>query len=639
MKRVTPMQVSIYDLSGGIVGNVSTFKLGPKPWLVRGDNLIFSPARGVRVRPGSRELSTARLASQPHSISKWLQTGGTRKTFVGHGTGISELTASAVTAQTLPLAFSGKPIRFTQQNDVMFACEAGGGHRPAVYLGPGSTWHQSNLQAPASPGIAAAAGGAVDAGTHYYRARNRYVNGCSLATAATPTNLVIAPGTQTVQVTGLPTTAPSSRPDWLGWVLERTKANDPLGASGTYYEVATGTTAAYNDAAADTSLWEIMRDTWYTPPGNFNGMIAMHDRLFGWVESFLYPSWEIGTAQARYAGIYNFYPLDVLRVGADDGDSIVSATGQSGRMVVFKSGSMHFVEGVDPLSFQVISVPDSSGVAGPRCCCTVAGSNVIHYNQDGLFITRASRPEAFGWGQIGHYLDEVNPVRRDRVCLFNIGNRFFVMSYSANGSTVNNEAIVYDFHTRTWTHWVHFYVEDAYVQRDADFSDARILTADGRDLDSSDYNCFAVLDGLRDDRAPDGTGGTSRAFMLQYPEIDGGDNERFKELNRVQATIEGSATDATVYIESDEGRPFLFTADSRSSGKDWCEDVATHPDDLEWDVGDWAEDEQVGSGVSGIPGGMLGTRFKLKISGQTAEESGVRGVTIDGFWRPERRKG
>lgn len=634
MKRPIPFRWPLYDCSGGIAGNISDYAMGSKPFLVRANNMLFVPTRGTRSRPGSRELCSVRLATKPHSLAKYLPTSAARKLFVGHGTGITLMTPTSLTAQALPLALGGKLLRFAQHNDVLFVAEHEGAHRPIAFIG--STWEQTNLQAPAAATIAAAAGGAVDAGVHYYRVRNRYLNGCSLATPTNPTNLNIVAGTQTVNFAGLPAAAPGGRADWLGWVIEGTMANDPLGANGVYYEVATGNAAAYAHAAADSTLWNAVRDTWYTPPGNFNGMIAHYGRLFGWEGTFLYPSWEVGGNQ--YVGIFNFYPLNALRVGSDDGDIVMSATTQGGRLVLFKNRSMHFLEGNDLLSFQLTPVPNSGGVAGPRCCCTINGTTVVHYNQDGLFITERSTPKPFGWDRIGHYLAEVNDVRRPYVVLYNVGNRFFVMSYSAGDSLINNEAIVYDFNTATWVHFTNFYVEDAFVQQDADFSAARLLVADGRELAANAFNCFSRLDGLADDRASNGSGGTGIPLHHELPRLDGGDPEAIKNLQRLEASVEGASTDWTISVQSDTGEAFSFNARAYTAGKDWCEDVTPHPNDLEWDVGDWAEDEQLASTPTGIPGGMLGKRFKVTASAVTIEQSGLRGIAFHGSTRPEKKK-
>jgi len=633
MKRPVPFELPIYDFSGGIIGNLSDYALGRSAFLVRANNLIFVPTRGTRSRDGSRELCSSRLAAAPHSLSKYLPTTGTAKLFVGHGTSISLMTDAAITAQSLPLSLTGKQLRFAQLNDVLFAAEHNGAHKPIAYLG--TAWAQTDLQVPAGVTSAAAtAGGSVDAGAHHWRVRNRYLNGCSVAFYI-GTKTIIA-GTQTVPFASMPSAAPGGRTDWLGWVLERTKANDPLGANGIYYEVATGTAAGPTDAAADSTLWNAVRDTWYNAPLNFNGTIPHFDRMFGWEGTFLWPSWSVGGDQ--YTGIFNYYPLLSLRVGADDGDIIMAATPQGGRLVIFKNRSMHFLEGVDEQSWQVISVPDTGGVAGPRACCTVNGSTVIHYNSDGLWITTASTPKPFGWNEISHYLAEVTSTRADKVALFNIGNRFFVMSYSANGSAINNEAVAYDFNTKTWAHFTNFYVEDAFLQEDTDFSSARTLAACGLDITgASGFNCLSMLDGSRDLRASVGTGGVEIPLYVEIPRIDMGSPRTWKNLQRIEVTVEGGATEFIVRVEPDAGPQFSFSAVAVTGGKDWCEDVATHPDDLEWDVGDWAVDENVASTPTGIPGGMLSKRFRVSMSASTTEQSGVRGLVLHGSTRPERK--
>ena len=114
--------------------------------------------------------------------------------------------------------------------------------------------------------------------------------------------------------------------------------------------------------------------------------------------------------------------------------------------------------------------------------------------------------------------------------------------------------------------------------------------------------------------------------------------DRWKDLNRVELCVEGTATDYAISIVSDNGAAHSATILAYGTGKDWCEDVATHPDDLEWDVGDWGADDQLTGVPVGIPGGVLGKLFSVTIRAQAAETTGLRGIVFDGRLRPERRK-
>lgn len=624
----------LFDFSRGIVGNVSDVGLKGDPTFVkRANNHSFSPMRALRARAGSRALSSDVLAEQPHSLAKYQPTSGTKRLFVGAGQNVYECDALAYTLQSIPFALGGGKLSMAQLNDVLFVSEIGGGQKPMCFIG--SSWVTAQLTAPVAGAAAIGAAGSVDVGTHYYRVRNRYTNGSSVRYAIGS----VAPGVASkINLTLLPAAAPGGRADWLGWTLERTKANDPLGANGRFFIVATGNTAAYTDDTADANLWDTVTEGWYTPPAEFDGVVPYRGRMFGWKGTFLYPSWEIGSD--AYLGIMNFDPLNAQRAGSDDGDEIQCVVTQGARAIAYKSRSMHFLEGSDLDSFNVVTIPDAGGVAGPRAAVTMRANLVVTYNSDGLFIMRGSTPEPFGWREVGHYVETVNPARRSDVVLKNIGNRYLVMCYSAGLSTYNNEALVYDFNTSTWEHHTEFNAEDMLYQQDGTFSSATILACDGFDRGSgpSEYQCYSMLDGIRDRRASDDSGGESISTFVELTYLDLGLPDRWKDLNRVELCVEGTATDYAISIVSDNGAAHSATILAYGTGKDWCEDVATHPDDLEWDVGDWGADDQLTGVPVGIPGGVLGKLFSVTIRAQAAETTGLRGIVFDGRLRPERRK-
>jgi len=624
----------LYDFSRGIVGNISDVGFRGDPnFLKRANNHVFSPMRALRVREGSRALCADVIAEQPHSLGKYQPTSGTKRLFAGVGADIYEVGALTYTLQSIPFALGGGKLWMSQLNDVLFASEIGGGQRPMCFIG--ASWVTALLPAPVAGAAAVGAAGNVNAGTHYYRVRNRYTNGSSTSYAIGS----VAPGVASqINMTLLPAAAPGGRADWLGWTLERTKANDPLGANGRFFIVATGNTAAYTDNTADADLWDTVTEGWYTPPAEFDGVVPYRGRMFGWKGTFLYPSWEIGSD--AYLGIMNFDPLNALRAGSDDGDSIQGVVTQGARAIAYKSLSMHFIEGSDLDSFNVVTIPDAGGIAGPRAVATMRGTIVVTYNSDGLFIMRGSTPEPFGWKEIGHYLDTVNPSRRADVVLKNIGNRYLIMCYSAGLSLYNNEALAYDFNTSTWAHYTEFNAEDMLYQQDGTFSNATILACDGQDRGAgpSEYQCYSMLDGIRDRRASDDSGGDSISTFMELTYLDLGMPDKWKDLNRVELCVEGTATDYAITIVSENGAAHSATVLAYGTGKDWCEDVATHPDDLEWDVGDWGADDQLTGVPVGIPGGVLGKLFSVTIRAQAAETTGLRGIVFDGRLRPERRK-
>lgn len=627
----------VYDFSRGTVGNLSDLKLGKVNFLKRTDNVVYTPTRGARSRAGSRAISSATLTKQPHSLGKYLSTSGANKMFVGAETSVYEAGVSSYTAQSLPLSLNGGTLSFEQLNDVLFCAEHLGGHKPVCYIG--TSWEKVELPAPVAGSVAIGAGGNVDVGVHHWRIRNRFTNGGSRAYYIGSLTLGVA---SIVNLTGFPTVAPGGRADWRGWTLERTKANDPLGSNGRYYAVFEGdgsTASPYQDNTADVNLWDAVTDGWYTGPQEFDGFISHRGRMFGWKGSLLYPSWEIGGDAGT--GIMNFDPLNALRAGSDDGDTILAAKLQGARAVIFKNRSSHFLEGSDFDSFNVVDIPDAGGIAGPRCACTVNGTTIVFYNEDGLFIMRESTPAPFGWVEVGEYISNVNPARRASVVLTNVGNRYLFMSYSAGVSTINNEAVMYDFNTRTWSHFTQFFAEDMLFQQDTSFASSRIIVADGSDRGTSpahEYQLYSELSGQKLRRASDDSGGSTIPVRYELPSLDGGEPTRWKDLERVEVALEGTATDYSVTILSDAGGSFSATVRAEGGGKDWCEDVAAYDDDLEWDVGDWGPDDQIAGTPIGVQKGMLGKRFSVVITAYTGEVTGIRGIAIDGLYRPERRK-
>lgn len=643
LERPREFRIPLYNFTGGVVGNISEAGLDrPITFLRRADNAVFHPPRAVSLRLGSRALSTATLASAPHSLGKLRPTTGTARLFVGRGTGISLAAVGAYTSQTMPGAavFGGSLLRFEQLNDVLWVTEHNGANKPFGYI-EGVGWVAVDLPAPVSPDVAVGAAGNVNAGVHYYRVRNRFVNGASGSTPTTPNSVNPGVASQVTlgAVTPLPVAGPGGRTDWLGWTIERTKANDPKGISGQYYQVAQGTAATYLDNTADSLLWDRVIEGWYTGPQIFNGVIAHRDRMFGWKGSLLYPSWEIG-ADAQL-GIFNFDPLNSLRVGADDGDVILTAVPRAGQLVLFKSRSMHFLDGSDLATFDIIDVPETGGVSGPRCACTVGGGSVFFFNDDGLFIVRRNSVEPFGWEQIGHYLADLNESRRANVVLRAIGTHYLVMAYSSGLSSFNNEALVYDFRTRTWSHFTHFNAEDLLYQEDADFSSARVIVADGEDQDpggGTAFQCWVEFDGTLRKRAQNGSGGSELFFSIETPLIDGGEPEMVKELRRVTVSAVGEAQSGTLTISSDTGDSVSVPVVFSSFGSVWGDDDGViDTGDLVWDDYDWAGDEDQEAIPVAIPRGLLAKRFKVALAVNASKAFRFNGMTLEGDRRPERR--
>lgn len=634
VRRPVDFRYPVFDFSGGVIGNISEADAGRVRYLKRSNNLLFDPPRAFSLRPGSRALSTATLSVAPHSIGKLRPTTGTKRLFVGRGTGISLAATGSYTTQTMPgsAVFAGGPLRFEQLNDVLWVTEDAGANKPFGYI-EGIGWIPIECPVMSAPAFVVGGAGGVDIGLHWYRARQRFVNGTSLAT----TPVLLNPGIASViNITGLPTAGPGGRTDWLGWTIERTKANDPKGSSGVFYQVAFGTTANYNDTTADALLWDAVTEGWYTGPQIFNGVIAFRQRMFGWKGSLLYPSWEI--AANAQLGIFNFDPLNALRVGADDGDSIVTATDRAGQLVLFKGRSIHILDGSDLQTFDIIDVPNTSGAAGPRCACTVGGDNVVFYNDDGLFLVKRNAAVPFGWKQIGHYLADILESRRSKVVLRAIGTRYLFVGYSAGNSSFNNEALLYDFRTGTWQHYTNFNAEDLFYQEDSDFSGARVIVADGQDLGGTTFQLWIEHDGILTHRAQDGTGGGAIPFYAETPLLDMGQPESWKEIRRLSISASAENQDATVTVTTEEGDSLSSTVHFGVSGNVWGDDtVGVGPNDLVWDTGTWAGDEDQEPVVVPIARGLLSRRFKVSIALNAVAPFRFNGMTVEGTIRPERK--
>jgi hypothetical protein len=638
-KGQTSFRIPLYDLSGGIVGNISEadVRRGRPRWLKRSDNMLSEPPRALTLRSGSRALSTALMTSVGHSIGKIRTSAGVQKLFVGRGTGIVLATTTAYTAQTLPASLGGSELRFEQLNDVLWVAEHGGTNKPFGFIdGLGWVAIESPVVTPA-PDVAVGAAGNVNAGVHFYRVRNRFVNGASLAIALSPSS--VNPGVASTinigAVTPLPTAGPGGRTDWLGWTIERTKANDPKGASGVWYQVAFGTTATYADNTADSLLWDAVTEGWYTGPQVFNGIVPHRQRMFGWKGHLLYPSWEI--AANASLGIFNFDPLNALRVGSDDGDSIVAATPRAGQLVLAKSRSVHVLDGSDLFTFEVVDVPETGGAAGPRCLCTVGGDKVFIYNDDGLFIMRRNALEPFGWEQIGHYLADIIDVRRSKVVLRAIGTRYLFMGYSSGLSSFNNEALLYDFRTRTWAHFNKFNADDLFYQEDADFVNARAIVADGEDQGGGLFGCWIELDGVKRKRAQNGTGGSDIPAYFETPLLDGGLPEAWKDVRRIVLSAIGESQSVTVTITGESGESQSVTILLSLFGSGWGDDDGViDAEDLVWDDRDWAGDEEQDSVPVPIDKGLVAKRFKVSLTLNASRAFRFNGLTIEGNILPAR---
>jgi hypothetical protein len=165
----------------------------------------------------------------------------------------------------------------------------------------------------------------------------------------------------------------------------------------------------------------------------------------------------------------------------------------------------------------------------------------------------------------------------------------------------------------------------------------RGLASDTASLLTDGYHVWAGLDGQSDERRADNSGGVPIPWYVETPLIDDGEPGLVKMLRRLQFYIEADPTDVTVTLFLDpSGRTIPIPFAVAGSGKDWAEDAVPHPDDLEWDQGDWATDAAVPL-TAGLPQGTLCQRYSLRLSGASRGAVEYSGHEITGFTLPGRR--
>lgn len=451
----TALAEAYLDFSGGIFGGHSDAGV-PMRHLRLADNVEFDPHRAIGVRKGYLDFADYVLAAQPHSIFAWYGTASA-KVFVGAADKIYEVTTAGFVEQTLPVTpTSGKKWCTTNLHGILVAVQETAPNVPIFY--DGTSWLSSAYPQPAAPTFNAdSAGGAVDAGTRYYRVRWRFKNGISIASVASAAHTVAGPN-NTVNV--VPPAA-SVRADFVGWTIERTRAAGTT--AGPWYFVADGTAAAYADTASDGANTALIRDA---DPGlagaapTLEGVVAFRNRLVGWKESDLYVSQEIADLQG--SGILNFRATQTYPVEKEDGDNIKQILNTTGdRLAILKQASGHGLEGDDPSNFRITRLWGDVGAAGPRAAAIIAGTLVFYGGYGRLFRVTSNGPEQWGEMEVGHYLKTIDSTRDADVCLFNYRGRYLLVAYTAVPDTYNRHVLAYRPERRNWTHWVDMRIADA----------------------------------------------------------------------------------------------------------------------------------------------------------------------------------
>lgn len=475
--------LAIRDFSGGVRSGISERGLKKINFLSGVDNLYGRPYRGLRVRPGSRDLSTAILSDKPHSLLGFYASGG-NKLFVGAATTILEVTGTAYTLQTLPASHlaSSDILTHTNLDGVLLVTQRGGALTPLMYDG---AWKELKLPKPTLAVTFAAddavGGGVVDVGPHYYRVRWRYAHGASLVGPVSALHTVAAPN-QSVHITAnlLPATP---RSDFIGWTLERTKVNSD-GLVGPWWFVADGNSATYNDLKPDSSLGYIADEGIHGEPPHFDGLTNFAGRLWGWHGSQLLAS-QATNGDLEATGIANFDPDLTYPVAMNDGDDIQVCVVVLDELLILKRRSVHVISGVDPDSFVLTSVVladpsrgSEAGCASPRAACVIGGVAYFWGESGGLFTYSRGSVKPAGWVEVGRYLDELNVADLDDLLLINHQGNYMLAWYPRGASTLPDNQIVYDARFKQWWHWKGWVAKDAIELKAGLFSSASMATAD-----------------------------------------------------------------------------------------------------------------------------------------------------------------
>lgn len=482
------ISLALHDFSRGIVGGVSERGTRNVNWAAACDNLYGRPFRGLRVRPGSRDLSTAVLSDSPHSLMAFYSGGG-NKLFVAAANRIFEIGGASYALQTLPGSHPATSDIFLHTNldGILVATQRGGALTPLRYNG---VWEELKLPKPtlALTFNVNAAGGNVDVGTHYYRVRWRYANGSSLAGpgAAAPA-VVGGSGNYTISIaTNLVPGSP--RGDYIGWTLERTKVNGS--ANGPWWFVADGTAGTYLDAAADASLGYMADEGLHGEPHHFDGITSFTNRLWGWAGSYLYAS-QAAFGDLEATGIANFDADLTYPVSKDDGDTIQVCLVVGDELLILKKRSVHVISGIDPDSYVLTDVVfadpsrgSEAGCGGPRAACVIGGVAYFWGESGGLFTYSRGSVKPVAWLEMGRYFDELNTAAIDNLLLINHQGNYMLAWYPRAAVSTAIDQIVRDVRLGQWWHWSGWAARDAIELKSGILGAASMAFCDPRNRSS-----------------------------------------------------------------------------------------------------------------------------------------------------------
>ena len=692
------IDLSMREFSRGVVGGVSERGISRVNWLAGADNLYGRPYRGMRVRPGSRDISTSYLIDAPHSLMGYY--GGTNKLFVGASNKIYEAQATAYPAQTLPATHpAGSDLwSHVNLNGLLVTTQRGGSKVPLEY--DGASWKELKLPKPASAPTFAAntnTGGVVDVGVHYYRLRWRHANGNSMVGPVGTAPTVSAPN-QTVNINA--NLVPGSpRDDYLGWTLERTKVNGTV--NGPFWFEADGTATTYASISSDAQLGYMVDDGLHGEPPHVDGVTAFAGLLWGWAGSSLYASMNIGDLEAT--GIANFDADDLYQITKDDGDTIQLCIVVIDELLILKRRSAHIISGVDKESFVLTSIVyadpsrgSEAGCAGPRAACVIGGKAYFWGESGGLFSYQRGRVQPEAWIEMGRYLDTLNTSAPDKIVLLNHEGNFMLAWYPKGSDPLAEDQIVYDARFKQWWHWLGWPASDVIELKGGLFNSATLVfcgdenrgefgtivsgseilddyilvggviipvtaaippgTVTVGDVVAGDtsllmsaaalatvvdgtfviggvryhrcnvtlgstimsiavhYKLWAAFDGFMDEKDATGQNGIAVPVAMETPWLDGGVPDEWKDLDRVSFSSESDQLAVSIAIATDPpGVERALNLTTSTQGKNWAADTVSDPDDLTWDVDDWAADAPA-TVASGVPFGTTARRFKFTVS-------------------------
>lgn len=632
----------IFNFSGGIIGQISDRMKRPN-WLKYANNVIFRPLGGISSRPGSRNLTTwagPGSAYRCNTLAKWYDPAGSASKLMGfYSDGANNkmylVDGTSGTLQSLPTSPTSEIYQNANINGLLVMAQRGGTDKPIFYNG--TVWLSSVSPKPGvAPTTALVAGGAVDAGNHYYRMRWVYKNASSLAGPASAA-VTPAAGNLTVRCTVIHPGVP--RADYIGCRIERTKLGAT--AAGRWYVVADvpAATASFDDLLPDAALNVEADDGIHAEPSHFDGVLGWNNRLIGWDARAIYVSQVVGDAEET--GIFNFDGDLIYPAYTDDGDPIQCCVKSQDTVFVIKTHSMFILEGDNPNNFFLRPFLDGTGAIGPRAAAALGGAIYFQSRRGWERLTKSGLDTRFSYSRMGHYFETVNLAAASRAVVRVVENEYVIFAFPAAASTVNNEIAVYDLRMNNWTHWTQWAGRDFLVQKDAAFSNATLLFAD-----ESSKNVYAALDGLLDARAADNSSGTAIPVYIETPPIDDFTPDMEKEYQRVEFQHRLGAGTLGITISCDSGKRSGSVSLSLLRNNSRWGAAATANKTLRWgplsagSIAAGYSDKWGASGYanpfSGLPEGTWGRDYVLKATANLTSAFEARGFVIDMVLRPNR---